>query len=96
MMELVNREIDTVGRHLEMLELVVENEPIDIMKMSSKTEYSEHRVRYSLRVLEENNLIKPTTQGAVTTDQASDFVESLDNELDVLANKLQAMKIDHL
>ena len=96
MMELVNREVDTVGRHLEMLKLVVGNEPIGIMKIAGETGYAEHRVRYSLRVLEENNLIKPTTQGAVTTDQASGFVESLDSELDVLGSKLRAMKIDRL
>ena len=47
--------------------MVIENEPIGIVKMSNETGYPHHKVRYSLRVLEEENLIEPSSQGAITT-----------------------------
>ena len=93
MMEIMIREIDTVGRHLEILELVIENEPIGSPIISGQTEYPEHHVRYSLRILEENDLIKPTTQGVVTTDLVNDFVEDINNRLSILCSEAQAMKI---
>ena len=49
-------------RHLQVLRMVIENEPIGIVKMSNETGYPHHKVRYSLRVLEEENLIEPSSR----------------------------------
>jgi predicted transcriptional regulator len=51
-------------------------------------------VRYSLRVLEEEQLIEPTSQGATTTDQAREFVAELDDKVENISEKLEDMKID--
>jgi predicted transcriptional regulator len=53
-------------------------------------------VRYSLRVLEEENLIEPSSQGAITTEDTGDFVDDLDSKIDGIAEKLDAMKIDDI
>ncbi|WP_336365424.1 hypothetical protein [Halalkalicoccus salilacus] len=55
-------------------------------------DYPHHKVRYSLRVLEEAELIEPTAQGAITTNQAELFVETLTEDLDVSSDKLDSMK----
>ena len=81
-------------RHLQVLKMVIENEPIGIVKMSNETGYPHHKVRYSLRVLEEENLIEPSSQGAITTDDTETFVEELDDKIDVIITKLEEMKID--
>jgi len=81
-------------RHLQVLQMVIENEPIGIVKMSNETGYPHHKVRYSLRVLEEENLIEPSSQGAITTEDTHEFVEDLDEKLDHIVNKLDGMKID--
>ena len=81
-------------RHLQVLQMVIENEPIGIVKMSNETGYPHHKVRYSLRVLEEENLIEPSSQGAITTEDTHEFVEDLDEKLDHIVNKLDWMKID--
>ena len=50
-------------------------------------------MRYSLRILEEAELIEPTTQGAGTTDRADSFVETLNDDLDASIDRLDSMKI---
>ena len=81
-------------RHLQVLRMVIENEPIGIVKMSNETGYPHHKVRYSLRVLEEENLIEPSSQGAITTDHTAEFVEDLDEKLDDTVDKLRDMRIE--
>ena len=86
--------MDMLERHLQVLRMVIENEPIGIVKMSNETGYPHHKVRYSLRVLEEENLIEPSSQGAITTDHTAEFVEDLDEKLDDTVDKLRDMRID--
>jgi len=83
-------------RHLQVLRMVIENEPIGIVKMSNETGYPHHKVRYSLRVLEEENLIEPSSQGAITTEDTQAFVDDLDNKVDTIVGQLQDMKIEDL
>ena len=40
-----------------------------IIKLSELTNYPQHMVRYSLRILEQDDLIEPSPQGAVTTGE---------------------------
>ncbi len=81
-------------RHLQVLKMVIENEPIGIVKMSNETGYPHHKVRYSLRVLEEENLIEPSSQGAIKTERTDEFVDELDDKLDDIVGKLHDMKIE--
>ncbi|GGM73570.1 putative transcriptional regulator [Halarchaeum rubridurum] len=94
MIDRLEKEVDMLERHLEVLRMVIENEPIGIVKMSNETGYPHHKVRYSLRVLEEENLIEPSSQGAITTDHTHEFVEELDEKVDETVQKLQSMKIE--
>ena len=94
MIDRLEKEVDMLERHLQVLKMVIRNEPIGIVKMSNETGYPHHKVRYSLRVLEEENLIEPSSQGAITTDATEQFVEDLDDKLDDTIGKLNEMKID--
>lgn len=93
MINRLEKEIDMLLRHFEVLQMVLENEPIGIVKMSNETGYLHHKVRYSLRVLEEEQLIEPTSQGASTTDHTSEFVAGLDDKIENVSDKLEGMKI---
>jgi predicted transcriptional regulator len=92
MIDRLETEVDMLERHLEVLRMVIGNEPIGIVKMSNKTGYPHHKVRYSLRALEEESLIEPTSQGAVTTDQTSSFVDELDENIDDISDKFDGMR----
>jgi len=82
-------------RHLQVLKMVIDSEPIGIVKMSNETGYPHHKVRYSLRVLEEENLIEPSSQGAITTERTGEFVDELDDKVDQIIQKLETMKIEN-
>ena len=92
MIDGVTEEVDMLDRHLEVLHMVVNNEPIGIVKMSNESGYDHHEIRYSLRILEEENLIDPTQQGAITTDETGSFIESFDEQIDDIRTRLTAMK----
>ena len=92
MMNRLEKEVDMLVRHLEVLEMVLESEPVGIVKMANETGYPHHKIRYSLRVLEEQSLIEPTSQGAITTDQTGEFVEELDGKVDAVSDRLEGMK----
>ncbi len=94
MIDRLEKEVDMLERHLQVLKMVIGNEPIGIVKMSNETGYPHHKVRYSLRVLEEENLIEPSSQGAITTDRTMEFVDDLDGKVDEIIEKLQSMKIE--
>ncbi|QHS17425.1 hypothetical protein [Halopenitus persicus] len=94
MIDRLEKEVDMLERHLQVLKMVIENEPIGIVKMSNETGYPHHKVRYSLRVLEEENLIEPSSQGAITTERTQEFVDELDEKLDQTVDKLGEMRID--
>jgi predicted transcriptional regulator len=47
-------------------------------------------------VLEEENLIEPSSQGAITTEETEAFVEDLDEKVDHIIEKLDGMKIENV
>lgn len=93
MIDRLEKEIDMLERHLTVLKMVNQNEPIGIVKMSNETGYPHHKIRYSLRVLEEAGLIEPSSQGAISTDETSDFLDSLNDKIDDLTARLNGMKV---
>ncbi|MDY6775096.1 MAG: hypothetical protein SV253_03315 [Halobacteria archaeon] len=93
MIDRLEKEVDMLERHLTVLKMVSENAPIGIVKLSDETGYPHHKIRYSLRVLEEENLIEPSSQGAITTEDTEEFIESLDDKIDDMTQRLQDMKI---
>ena len=95
MIDRMEKEVDMLVRHLQVLRLVIANEPIGIVRMSNETGYEHHKVRYSLRVLEEEGLIEPTSQGATTTDQTSEFVGELDTKTTEISEQLDGMRLEN-
>lgn len=94
MLEKLERQVDLIGRHYEVFRMVIEAGPIGIVKLSERTGHAHHEVRYSLRVLEEEGLIDPTEEGAVTTDAARDFLSTHGDRIDDLIERLQATRSD--
>lgn len=92
MIDRLEKEIDMLERHLTVLRMVDENEPIGIVKMSNETGYPHHKIRYSLRVLEEEELIEPSSQGAISTEETGKFLDGLDEKLGDMATRIEEMQ----
>ena len=76
-----SRDLELLKRHITMLQFVAEHEPIGIIKLSELMELPQHKVRYSLRLLEKDGLIKASTNGAKTTRKVEKFLEDLKEHL---------------
>ncbi len=85
-------EIELMQRHVEMLKTIIEHQPIGIIKLSEILNYPQHKVRYSLRLLEQDGLIEPTPEGAVTTDKVYPFLKKIRDALRKMEKTLQSLE----
>jgi predicted transcriptional regulator len=92
MLTRIEDELELLERHIKILNLVIQNEPIGIIKLSEISRLPQHKIRYSLRVLEQNDMIKPSQRGAVTTEKAKVFLDELSLKIDVILKKIQSLK----
>ena len=77
------QQVDLLKRHAEILEALVKaNRPLGIIKLSKITGHSPHLVRYSLRELENADVVRPTSRGSNLTPQAKAFLANLNREID--------------
>lgn len=82
------QEIERLARHIAILKLVISRGPIGIIKLSELSGFLQHRVRYSLRILEQHSLIKPSPQGAVATPKGKEFMKTLGEKIESLRKSL--------
>ena len=80
--DVAEKELDLLGRHLEVLKTVKDQGPIGIIRLSQVTGQPQHMIRYSLRTLEKDGLIKPSPHGAVVTDKIHETLGTLESTLD--------------
>jgi predicted transcriptional regulator len=85
-------ELELLQRHVEILKAVKDHEPIGIIRLSEITGHPQHKVRYSLRILEAENLIEPSSQGAVTTKHIQEFIPRLRDFLNMMQETVSELK----
>ena len=88
----IEAEIKLLQRHVAMLKAIMENQPIGIIRLAELLTFPQHKVRYSLRILEQEGLIKPSPEGAVTTDKLEEFLDYLKGVLDSMSTTVQDLR----
>lgn len=88
----VETEFNLLERHIKMLTIIMNEGPIGIIKLSEKTRFPQHKVRYSLRILEEGGLIRPSPRGAAVTDGTYEFIDNFRNLLRDLEVRIREIK----
>jgi predicted transcriptional regulator len=83
--------IETLERHITIIKTLLREQPQGIIKMSQQTGIPEHKIRYSLRILEQAGIIEASREGAILT---SDFIANKDNMLQ--AAKESSEKIESI
>ncbi|MCL1904561.1 MAG: hypothetical protein FWG19_00335 [Methanomassiliicoccaceae archaeon] len=91
-MEKMTSDLELVERHVMMLRVTKENQPIGIIRLSEILGVPKHKVRYSLRLLENEGLISPSTEGAKVTDRYDEFMDDVERSLDELRKKIDSLK----
>jgi len=88
----IETEIDLLQRHVALLKAITDNEPIGIIRLSEMLAFPQHKVRYSLRILEQEGLIEPSPDGAITTAKLQDFLDNLKRSLESLNSTVQELR----
>ncbi len=93
MLARLEEEIERVVRHTAILRFVIAHGPIGILRLSEVSGFLQHRVRYSLRVLEQSSLIRPSPRGAVATEEGQEFMKNLGKRVENLKKNLLELGI---
>ncbi|WP_198324605.1 hypothetical protein [Methanopyrus sp. KOL6] len=89
MLRSLREAMETLRRHVRVLEVVVEHQPIGIGRIADVTGMEWHKVRYSLRVLEEEGIIRPSKRGAVLTEDAPARISEISRRLSELNREFE-------
>jgi predicted transcriptional regulator len=88
----IETELEILKRHVDILKTLQKNQPMGIIKLSEITKYPQHMVRYSLRILEQDGLIEPSPQGAITTEKVNITINLLKTTLDKISKTAVDLK----
>jgi predicted transcriptional regulator len=86
------KELDLLIRHIDILKTVRDHGPIGIIRLSQVTGQPQHMIRYSLRTLEHDGIIKPSAQGAMITDKVHTVLGTLESTLDDMITTMTDLK----
>ena len=88
----LRRDLDLLHRRITVLKAVEEHQPIGIIRLSELLGFPEHKVRYVLRVLEQEGLARPSRGGAVATRKVKQFREKLRVVLNEMKETVETLK----
>jgi predicted transcriptional regulator len=71
----LEKELDILKRHIQILKIIKREEPIGIIRLSEITGFPHHKVRYSLRILEDEGIIEPSVEGAIILQKTDDYLQ---------------------
>jgi predicted transcriptional regulator len=92
MVERLMNQVEKEERDQQILRAVIEHGPIGIVRLSEETGVPEHKVRYSLRMLENDELVEPTPNGAIPADDLDDRLAAMNEGLDDLVERLEKLE----
>ncbi len=87
-------ELELLRRHLNLLREVQREGPRGILRLGDALGEPAHRIRYSLRLLEEAGVIQATTTGARPIDDLEAAVASIQVSLEKGAADLDALRCE--
>jgi len=87
----IETEVDILKRHVNILQELQKDQPMGIIKLSETTEYPQHMVRYSLRILEQDGIIEPSSKGAITTNKVPETLNQLKKSLKEISSSVNEL-----
>ena len=84
----VGEELDKLCRMLSAIRTIEENQPIGIIKLSEILGLPRHKIRYLLRLLENDGVIAPSSNGCVLNPGYEEYVEDQLAELEKIRARI--------
>jgi Uncharacterized protein conserved in archaea len=88
----IREDVETAQRHLTIIESLMKEQPAGIIKIAQTTGIPEHKIRYSLRILERDGIITPSREGAMITPEFLEQKQHILLELREILKDLSAME----
>ena len=88
----LEEELELLERHIMVLKAIIKNEPIGIINLAQFTGEPQHKVRYSLKILEQGGLIEATISGAAITKSTYKHIPHIKSILDRVETKIGEIK----
>ncbi len=88
----ISEDLELLERHISVLKTVRDNQPIGLIRLSELTGIPKHRVRYSLKLLEQQGIILATQEGATVTDKYDGFMDEISDYIDSLASRVEGLR----
>jgi len=92
LIEKLDGEVEMLERHVKLIATLKEHQPIGIIRLAEILELPQHKVRYSLRILEQDGIINPSAEGAVLTERNEEFGQELADFLEVLERRVESIR----
>lgn len=92
----IDQKVAKLERHLNVLELTIEDGPVTTVSLNDELDYSRREIRYSLRMLENEALIEETPQGLVATDNVDEFINKHVIQINSIIHRLDAITVPHI
>ncbi len=90
----VEKEVDQLYLMLKMVRVIQKNQPIGIIKLSEIFELPNHKVRYILRLLENDGVISPSANGCVLNTGFEEYVQQQLSALHDIKDKINDIERD--
>ena len=85
-------DVELLERHISILKTVKGNQPVGLIRLSEMTGIPKHRVRYSLKLLEQQGIIVATPEGATGSDRYDGFMNEISSYIDELATRIGELR----
>lgn len=85
-------DVELLERHISILKTVKGNQPVGLIRLSEMTGIPKHRVRYSLKLLEQQGIIVATPEGATVSDRYDSFMNEISSYIDELATRIGKLR----
>jgi len=85
-------QVEKEGRDVAVLLAVIEHGPIGIGGLAEEMDIPEHKVRQSLRMLENDGVVEPTQQGAVAPDDGEEHIGAINEGVDHLVDRVEELR----
>lgn len=85
-------DVELLERHISILKTVKGNQPVGLIRLSEMTGIPKHRVRYSLKLLEQQGIIVATPEGATVSDRYDGFMNEISCYIDELATRIGKLR----
>ncbi len=79
--------MELMERHVKVLKQVILNQPVGIIKLSQLLNMPEHKIRYSLRLLEQEGVVEASPAGARAKPEAKKVLLRIKKTLEELEEK---------